>query len=89
MTLGGAVGILRRLGDVESVAGHAIAHNLRQNRRTPLQGEAQFFQDEDARAFTDDEPIAIAVEGPAGPLPARRCGWKEPAWPRTLPRPWA
>src|SRR5579862_9689470 len=39
-----AVGGLIRCGDMEGVARHPVAGNLRQNRRATLQGEVQSFQ---------------------------------------------
>ena len=43
------------------VAAHAVADHLRQNRRAAPLGVFQFFENQDARAFADDEAVAIVI----------------------------
>ena len=62
----GAVRVLRRRGDVEGVARHAITYQLGEHRSAALAGEAELFQKQDSRPFADNEAVAAAVEGSAG-----------------------
>ena len=48
------------------VGAHAVANNFGDDLRATLLGELQFFQDQDARAFADDEAVAVLVPGTAG-----------------------
>src|SRR5262249_36052521 len=52
--------------DVVRIAGHAVADNLSNDRRVTFCGVLERFENQDARAFADDETIAVGVERPAG-----------------------
>ena len=73
---------------MEGVAAHAVADDFGQDGRAAPFGEFEFFENQDARAFADDESVAIAVEGPRsvrGIVVALR---QARAWPRIRRRPW-
>ena len=63
-----AVAIFHRLRDVIRVAGHSVANNFRQDRSVALCRMFQRFQNHNARAFSDNESVAVRIEGAA-----RRC----------------
>ncbi len=58
----------RRLGDVVGIGAHAVADNFGDDRRAALPGEFQLFQNQNPRAFADDEAVAILVPGTAGAM---------------------
>src|ERR1700722_7969990 len=62
----GAVAISRRLGDVVSVAGHAVAHDFGEDGSIAFLRVLEGFQDENTCAFADDEAVAAGVERAAG-----------------------
>jgi len=78
----GAFAVGDGAADVVSVAAHAVAHDLGQDRRTAAFGAFQFFENENARAFADNESVAVA--GPRGGRRAadRRCASTARAWRR-------
>src|SRR5271165_1670453 len=53
----GAVAVLRWLGDVISIAAHAIARYFGKDLGPTAASELKFFQDQYSRALTDDEAI--------------------------------
>jgi len=55
-----------RGGDVERVARHPVADHLGVDPGVALQGPAELLQDEDARPFAHDEPVALGVERAGG-----------------------
>src|SRR5581483_8640881 len=55
-----------RLGDVVRVGTHSVTHHLCQDPGAAPARELQFLQDQDSRAFADDESIAVLVPGAAG-----------------------
>ena len=54
------------LGHVKGVRTHAITDNLGQDGSATTSRVFQFFENQNARAFTDDKAIAILVPGTAG-----------------------
>ena len=54
-------------GHVESVVGSAIAHHFGIDPGAAGPGMFQFFQLQQAGAFTDDEAVAVGVEGAGSP----------------------
>ena len=75
-------------GHVEGIGGHAVADDLGENLCAACFGELELFDDEDARAFADDEAVAILVEGTAGVRRGLRYGWRGPSWRRIHRHPW-
>ena len=61
-----AISFRRRRGDMIRVAIGAVADNFRVDFCAALERPLPLFEDQDARSFADDEPVAILVEGPAG-----------------------
>ena len=56
----------RHSGDVEGVGAHAVADDLGEDFCASGLSKFQVFEDEDARAFADDEAVAVFVKGAAG-----------------------
>src|SRR3954469_13139743 len=56
------------LRDVIRIAAHAVADDLRQYVRATLIRAFEFFEDQNPRAFTDDEAVASLIERTAGLL---------------------
>ena len=83
---GGAFALFVRHGDVEGVAGGAIAGEFGEDVRAAREGVLFGFEHEHARAFADDEPIAGEVEGAGGSARVGRCRWSARA--RQRSRPW-
>src|ERR1017187_6468782 len=50
-----------RRRDVESIARHSVANNLRQDGRAALDGEIQSFQNHHAGAFANYKSVAALV----------------------------
>ena len=48
----------RRLGNVVSVAAHAVTHQLGEDGSAAPLGKLQIFKDQNAGAFANDETIA-------------------------------
>src|SRR5207244_9525182 len=63
---GRARGVGTLVGDPIGVAGGSVAGQLGEDRRSPRAGEPLALEHDDARAFADDEAVAVLVEGPAG-----------------------
>ena len=74
---------------MEGVAAHPVAHDFGQNRRAAAFREFQLFQNQNARAFADDEAIAVAIERPAKHARDRHCAAIARAWRRIRRRPGA
>jgi hypothetical protein len=53
---------------MKRVAAHAISHKLGDDIRTSTLCMFEFFNDENARALSDDETIALGIEGTRGAL---------------------
>ena len=64
------------VGDPEGVGSRAVADDLAVDPCAPGPGVLELFEDQHAGPFAQDEAVAIAVEGAAGALRARRCGSK-------------
>ena len=64
----GAFASFGGLGDVEGVAAHTVADQLRQDGRAPPLRKLQRFQNQYAGAFTHHKAVAVGVEGAAGAL---------------------
>src|SRR5688500_15450896 len=60
-----ATAVLGWGGDVVRVGRHPVADELGIDLRAALQRHLALFEHEDARAFTDDEAVALFVEWPA------------------------
>ena len=58
-----AIAVFARGGDVVRIARHAVADHLGKDCRTALFRVLVLFQNQDARAFANDEPIAVFVPG--------------------------
>src|SRR5258705_12937673 len=54
-----------RLCDVTGIGGRAVADELGVDAHATCPGALPLFEDKNARAFTDDDPLAIAAERPA------------------------
>ena len=63
-----AVPVLGRRRHVMSVGGHAVADQLGVCGRSARAGMLQLLQNEHAGTLADNEPVAVLVERPAGPL---------------------
>ena len=74
---GGAAAFGCGRGDVVGVGRAAAAEQLGVDAGAARAGVLEFFEDEDAGPFAEDEAVAVLVEGPAGALRvvvARRTG---------------
>ena len=56
----------RRRGQVIGVRCAAVSDEFRVDLCSPVEGERQFFQNDNAAAFGDDKAVASLVEGAAG-----------------------
>src|ERR1700693_5555452 len=54
------------LSHVIGVRGHTVANHFRQDGSAPAAGMLEFFQNQDAGAFTHHEAVAVLVPGTAG-----------------------
>ncbi len=66
----GAAAVVGRQGDVEGVGAGAVADQERVDVGAAVAGMLFVFENEDAGALGDDEPVAAGVEGPRGGLGA-------------------
>ena len=64
----GAVAIFGRLGDVEGVSAHPIAHDFGHDVGPAAAGKLQFFQHQNAGAFANHKSVASRIPGTAGLL---------------------
>ena len=74
-------------GDMPAVGRHAVAYELGVDLGAAAAGELFGLKDQDARAFGQDEPVAVTIEWPAGARGDRRCGLKVPASRQNRPVP--
>jgi hypothetical protein len=63
-----ATPVRQRRGQMMRIRAHAVPHDLGVDLYPPLPRVLQFLQNHDARAFADDEPCAVCVEGAGGRL---------------------
>src|SRR5438309_4167730 len=57
-----AVSVFRRLGDMKRVTRHSVTNDFGVNLRPSLASMPELFENQDARAFTDNESVALGVE---------------------------
>ena len=69
------------------IGAHAITDDLRQDRSAAPLRELQLLQNQNARAFADDESVAVACPRAGWRAAAHRCAAKARAWRRIRPRP--
>src|SRR5712691_10304319 len=63
---------------MKGVCSHAVADNLGINVRAALLRQFEFFKDQDARAFANNESVAIPLKGTAGVLRIVVAGGESP-----------
>ena len=62
------------VGDAEGVGGRAVAGHFRVNVGPAPAGMFEFFENQHAGAFAQDEAVAVQVERPGRFLRVLRCG---------------